>query len=173
MTRDEIKKLWESVYSKADYEFLFIKAETDPEFFFMVWDIAREMPDNQSWRYLWILDHATEKNNTNIFPILDDLYKMVLKTKNESVIRQTMKLILRCPVNEEYAGELLDRCIVWMNNPKAKISSQALGLEFFFRVCKVYPEMAPELLAYIDDILERSPSPGYKLWLKQIKNQLQ
>jgi hypothetical protein len=172
MKKEEVIQMLESVYSKSDYEFLFKKAESDPEFFKTVWDIAREMPDSQSWRYLWILDHATEKNNTHLFPILDDLYKMVLKTENESVIRQTMKLILRCPISEDYAGELLDRCVKWMNDPKAKISSQALGLEFFYQTCKVYPEMAPELIAYIDDILERSsPSAGYTVWLKRIRRE--
>jgi len=173
MTKEEIVQMLEAVYSKADYEFLFKRATNDPEFFNSVWDIARELPDEDSWRYLWILDHATEKNNSNLFPILDDLYKMVLKTTNESVIRQTMKLILRCPVDEEYAGELLNRCVEWMNDPKAKISSQCLGLEFFFKTCQIYPEMAPELLAYIDDIIERSPSAGYKVRLRQIRSQLQ
>jgi hypothetical protein len=172
MTREEIIQMLEAVYSKADYEFLFKKAETEPDFFNKVWDIARDMPDEDAWRYLWILDHATEKSNFNLLAILGDLYKMVLKTNHESVIRQTMKLILRCPVNEEYAGELLDRCVKWMNDPKAKISSQCLGLEFFFQTCQLYPEMAPELIAHIDDISGRSPSAGYKHRLKQIRNQL-
>jgi hypothetical protein len=173
MTREEIIQMLEAVYSKADYDFLFKKAESDPEFFYMVWEIAFELPDEESWRYLWILDHATEKNAFNLFAILDGLYKMVLKTEHESVIRQVMKLILRCPVNEEYAGELIDHCIKWMNDPKAKISSQCLGLEFFFKTCQLYPEMVPELLAYIDDIMERTPSAGYKVRLRQIRNQLQ
>jgi hypothetical protein len=56
-----------------------------------------------------------------------------------------------------------------MNNPKAKISGQALGLEFFYESCKLYPEMTPELTAYIDDILERSPSAGYCIRLNQIR----
>jgi hypothetical protein len=172
MKKEEVIKMLESVYSKSDYEFLFKKAETDPEFFNLVWDIAREMPEEQSWRYLWILDHATEKDNTNLVPFLEDLYKMVLKTDNESVIRQTMKLILRCPVNEDYAGELLDRCVKWMNDPKAKISSQCLGLEFFYQCTCLYPEMTPELLAHIDDIMERTTSAGYKVRLKQIMAQL-
>jgi hypothetical protein len=173
MTRDEIMQMMESVYSKYDYDFLFKKATSEPGFFCQIWEIASEKPEEQSWRYLWILDHATEKNNSNLFPILGQLYKIVLKTNNESVIRQCMKLILRCPVNEEYAGELLDHCAQWMNNPRAKISSQCLGLEFFFRCTCLYPEMVPELLAHIDDIMERAPSAGYKARMKQIRAQLQ
>ena len=92
---------------------------------------------------------------------------------NESCIRQGMKLILRCPVREEFAGELLNRCVEWMNDPKAKISSQCLGLEFFYSTAQLYPEMAPELLAYIDDIMERSPSAGYKLRLKKIRSEFE
>jgi len=172
MTSNEIEILLESVYSKADYDFLFLKAKEDQDFFNQIWAIAKEQPFDKAWRLLWIMDHATEKKNDFILPILDEVYSMVLKTNNESYIRQGMKLILRCPVNEDFAGELLERCIGWMNDPKAKISSQALGLEFFHQTCKVYPEMAPELIAYIDDILERSsPSAGYTLWLKKIRRE--
>lgn len=80
-----------------------------------------------------------------------------------------MKLILRCDINEDYAGELLDRCIKWMNDPKSKVSSQGLGLEFFYRITQLYPEMAPELIAIINDIMERSPNKGYIVQLKKIE----
>jgi hypothetical protein len=172
MTKEEVMQLFETAYSKVEYKILFKKAETETDFFFLVWSIAREMPDEQAWRYLWILDHATEKSNSNLLPILDDLYSRILKTTHESMIRQTMKLILRCPINEDFAAELLDRCLTWMTDRRAKISSQCLGLEFFFKTCNLYPEMAPELLAYIDDILQYAPSAGYKFRLNQIRRQL-
>lgn len=172
MTRQEIEKLLNSAYSKAEYDFLFLKAEKEQDFFNIIWEISEEMADSKAWRLLWILDHATENNNAFIFPILDKLYKNVIKTKNESYIRQGMKLILRCPVEEDYITDLLDRSIEWMNNKKANISTQAFGLEFFYRVCMIYPEMAPELVAYIDDILDRSPSAGYKIRLNVIRVEL-
>ena len=173
MTREEIENFLNSAYSKAEYELMFRRTAEDHDLFSTLWEISREKPFKDAWRLLWILDHATEKRNNFIFPILDELYQNVLKTDNESYIRQAMKLILRCPVNEEYAGELLEKCVQWMTNPKAKISSQGLGLEFFYQVCRLYPEMAPELVAHIDDIMERSPSAGYKVRLRQIRQQLQ
>ncbi|MBN1926506.1 MAG: hypothetical protein JW798_11780 [Prolixibacteraceae bacterium] len=172
MNREEIEKLLESAYSKAEYDYLFLKAEKEQAFFNCIWEISEDMPDSRAWRLLWILDHATEKNNTFIFPILDKLYQNVIKTKNESYIRQGMKLLMRCPIIEKYITDLLDLSIEWMNNQKAKISTQAFGLEFFYQVCKIYPEMAPELVAYIDDILERSPSAGYRIRLNQIREAL-
>jgi hypothetical protein len=171
MNRNEVEQLLESVYSKSDYEFLFQKAEKEYDFFNLIWEIAKDQPFEKAWRLLWILDHATEKRNDFILPILNDIYSMVLNTENESYIRQGMKLILRCPILEDYAGELLDRCISWMNDPKAKISSQCLGIEFFHKTCMIYPEMAPELIAYIEDILERNPSAGYKVMLKRIRQE--
>jgi hypothetical protein len=173
MNTKELKNFLDNAYSKQEYDYLFEKATNDQDFFMTTWALAKSLPDEKAWRVLWILDHATEKQNSFIFPILDEVYRCAVKTKNESMVRQTMKLILRCPVNEEYAGELLERCVEWMNDPKAKISSQCLGLEFFYKTCLLYPEMAPELLAYINDIIERSPSAGYKLRLKQIRSQLQ
>ena len=172
-TREDVEHLLNSIYSKAEYEILFNEASKNQEFFHTVWMMSKEQPAKDAWRLLWILDHATEKKNDFIFPILEELYQRVLDTDNESYIRQGMKLILRCPVNEDYAGELLDRCITWMNDPKAKVSSQGLGLEFFFKVCKLYPEMAPELLAHIDEMMERSPSAGFKVRLRDIRKQLE
>ncbi len=173
MTKQEVRQMLEAVYSKDDYDFLFKKASDDQFFFTLIWEISQEVDEKDSWRYLWILDHATQNSNANLLPIVNDLYKMALTTNNESVIRQTMKLVLRCPVNEEYAGELLDRCVKWMFEPKAKISSQCLGLEFFFKCCQLYPDMKPELQAYIEEISSRTNSAGYKARLKQISEQLQ
>lgn len=172
MTKQEIETFLKSAYSKAEYDLLFKQTAESLDLFMTVWEMAQEKPPKDAWRLLWILDHATEKRNDFIFPILDDLYLNVLKTDNESYIRQAMKLILRCPVNEEYAGELLNCCVKWMNDPKAKISSQGLGLEFFYQVCQLYPEMAPELIAHIDDIIERSPSAGYRVRLRKIRSEL-
>ncbi len=169
MTNNELEAILASAYSRSDYDFLFQKAEREQDFFNTVWSLSKEKPFGRSWRLLWILDHATEKNNAFIFPILDELYRLVLETDHESYIRLAMKLILRCPLNEQYLSQLLDRSIEWMNNPKSKISNQALGLEFFYQVCLIYPEMTPELLAYIDDLFDRNPSAGYRVRLKQIR----
>lgn len=172
MTRKEIEDLLQSIYSKADYDVMFERAAASEELFHLLWEIIKEKPEKESWRMMWILDHASEKKNDFLLPIRDEIYERIMQTDNESFIRHAMKLILRCPINEDYAGELLDRCIGWMNDPKKKISSQGLGLEFFFKVVQLYPEMAPELLAHIDDILERNPSAGFWVRLKQIKSQL-
>jgi hypothetical protein len=173
MTANELEAILASAYLRSDYDFLFRKAEREQDFFNLVWSLSKEKPFDSSWRLLWILDHATEKNSDFILPILDELYELVLETENESYIRQAMKLILRCRIREHYATQLLERCIQWMTNPKAKISSQALGLEFFYQVCSLYPEMAPELLAYIEDIMDRNPSAGYRIRLLQIRQSLE
>ena len=173
MTRNEIETLLESVYSKADYDFLFLKAESEQSFFNEIWNIAKEKPYDKSWRLLWILDHATDKKNDFILPILDELYQIILETSNESYIRMGLTLILKCPIVDDYISELLDRAVVWMNDPKAKISSQVLGLEFFYRSCLKYPEMCPELIANVNDLLERSPSSGYKNRLLKVRSKLE
>lgn len=168
MTESELETFLANAYSRDDYEYLFGKARKDQDFFNMVWRMSCQQPFERSWRLLWILDHATEKSNTFIFPILEELYQMVLITQNESYIRQGMKLILRCPVLDDYVSPMLERCVVWMNDQKAKVSSQGMGIEFFYKVCKLYPELSSELMVYINDILERSPSAGIKVRLKKI-----
>ena len=172
-TKEKIRQLLKDLYFKEDYEYLTKQAKANQDIFNLIYDYQKSIPEKNRWRVLWILDHASEDDYKRIAPILHDLYSVALKTTNESIIRQTMKLILRQPINEDYAGELLDHCVEWMLNPKAKISSQVLGLEFFFQVTKIYPELSTELLTYIDQILEETPSAGYKNRLLKIRKQLQ
>ena len=171
MTKQEIEDLLASIYSKEEYEVLFKEAEKNFEIFNLVWELAKERPDKESWRLLWILDHATTKDSDFILPILDELYERVLKTNHHSYVRQGLKLILKCPIRENYASEMLERCIDWMNGSKSKIANQAYGLEFFYKICQLYPEMAPELITHINDILERNPSAGFKVRLLKIRDE--
>jgi hypothetical protein len=164
-----IQLVIESNYQRNEFELLIQKATADQAFCMALWDIAKQHKGQKIWRYLWMIDRATERNPQWIEPIVDDVYQLLLFTKNESVIRHTMKLVLRCPLNEEHITTLLDKSIAWMNNPAAKISSQVLGLEYFRRVCKLYPEMCPELLSLVEHILERGEiSSGYKNRLRKV-----
>ncbi len=175
MTLDEKEKLYaqlKDLHFNEDYDFFIQAASKDQTLFIEIFNFLKTLKEKDQWRILWLLDHASENNFDYILPILNDLYKLVLKTNNESNIRQGMKLIFRHPIDEEYAGELLERCIQWMLNPKAKISTQVSGLEFFYRTTLLYPELKNELLTYIDQIMEESPSAGYKNRLSKIKNEL-
>lgn len=172
ITRKEIEDLLASVYSKADYDVMFERASNDQALFLMLWEIIKDMPAKDSWRVLWILDHATKKDNRFIFLILEELYQRVMNESHEGFLRIGLSLILRCPINEDYAGEMLDKCVQWMNDPKRKIATQAMALEFFYQVCLIYPEMSPELLAYMDEMSEREPSAGLRVRIREIRKNL-
>lgn len=162
MTVSEFQSIIEQRFSKQILNYLVQETAKNPELFRRVWELGKDKNFKQSWRCLWIIDCLTEKNQTYIVPILDEIYQLLLTTNNESTIRFTMKFILRCDLKEEHIPILLDKSIAWMNNPKSKVSSQVLGLEYFRRVCLLYPEMKQELRVIIEDQLERSPSAGYK-----------
>lgn len=170
--REKLYARLKDLYFQEDYDYFIKAASKSQSLFIEIFEFQKTLPDKDRWRILWILDHASENNFDYIVPVLNDLYKSILKTNNESNIRQTMKLILRQPIVEDYAGELLEKCIQWMLNPKAKISSQVLGLEFFYQTTLLYPELKNELLAYIDQIMEESPSAGYKNRLGKTREKL-
>ena len=168
----DIEKFLDEAYFKAEYELMFQKTTNNRELFLALWNIVKEKPKGKTWRLLWIMEHATEKDNTLIFEILNDLHELVLKRDNDSYRRIGLKMILRCPLQEELTGPLLDKCIEWINNPKVKVGTRALAFEYFSRTCQLYPEMAPELLAIIDEQMERTPSAGLKSRMQQIRKQL-
>lgn len=172
MNAKDIETFLEETYFKAEYELMFQKTTGNRELFLSLWNFVKENPKGKTWRLLWIMEHATEKDNSLIFEILDELHELALKTNNDSYRRIGLKMILRCPLHEEYAGLMLDKCIEWINNPKVKVGTRALAFEYFSRTCQQYPEMAPEMLAIIDEQMERSPSAGLKSRMMQIRKQL-
>ncbi|MDA3880767.1 MAG: hypothetical protein PF436_10295 [Prolixibacteraceae bacterium] len=172
MNAKEIEIFLNEAYRKADYELMFQKAAHDEELFFTLWQVIKEKPGGKNWRLFWIMEHATEKNNSYLTSILDELYEFILQAESDSYLRIGFKMIMRCSISEEYAGALLDKCIQWINNPKIKVGTRAMALEFFFRTCQLYPELTPELLAIIDQHMERAPSAGLKSRMLQIRKQL-
>lgn len=172
MRTKEIERFLEEAYFKAEYELMFQKTADNHLLFLTLWNIVKEKPKGKTWRLLWIMEHATEKDNSFILDILDELHQLVIEINNDSYRRIGLKMILRCPLHEEYAGLMLDKCIEWINNPKVKVGTRALAFEYFFRTCQLYPEMTPEMLAIIDEQMERSPSAGLKSRMQQIRKQL-
>jgi hypothetical protein len=172
MKAQDIDKFLDEAYFKAEYELMFQKTAGNRELFLTLWNIIKENPKGKTWRLLWIMEHATEKDNSLIFEILDELHDLVLNTNNDSYRRIGLKMTLRCPLQEGHIGLMLDKCIEWINNPKVKVGTRALAFEYFSRTCQRYPEMAPEMIAIIDEQMERSPSAGLKSRMKQIKKQL-
>lgn len=166
-----IQTIIEEGVSKRTLNYLVAETKKDQKLFNWLWKFGKDESYKQNWRCLWIIDNVTEKDNAPLKPILDEIYQLLIFTENESLVRFALKFILRFDLIEEYIPTLLDKSTAWMCNPKAKISSQVLGLEYFRRVCILYPEMKPELHATIEDQLERSPSAGYKNRLLRVKKE--
>jgi hypothetical protein len=100
------------------------------------------------------------------------LYKKIRTTYSyllEMKAQDIEKFLEEAYFKAEYAGLMLDKCIEWIINPKVKVGTRALAFEYFYRTCQLYPEMAPEMLAIIDEQMERSPSAGLKSRMKQIR----
>jgi hypothetical protein len=168
MTEFEIDQHLARPYSDNKYTLLFDIASQDEAVFATICDMIKKRPAEESWRLLWVLEHASEKNHNMILPLINTLYLKVLETKNESFIRIAMKLIMRFDIDDEYAGVLLERCIGWMHSDNKNKSTRVTGLEFFYRMCLLYPELSIELIAHIDRMQQYDLSAGEKVRIRQI-----
>lgn len=172
ITDEKLLQLIKDARFKGDFEWIFKKAREENKFFMQVWNLAIRKTEVPAWRLLWIMDHATEKSNDFLQPILNDLYKYVLESDDESNIRLGTKLILRCQLVDEYIPPMLEKSIEMMTAPKSQVSNQVQSLEFFLQVCRIYPDMSTELIAYIEEALSHKPSTGYKYRLLKAKKEL-
>ena len=85
----------------------------------------------------------------------------VLKTNpHDAVKRGIMRVYQLLAIDEEVEGELFDSVISYLKNPEEAIAVKAFGMTVGRRICEKYPELAGELLPYIEILVEEKHSAG-------------
>jgi hypothetical protein len=85
----------------------------------------------------------------------------ILKTNpHDAVKRAIMRVYQWLAISEEVEGELFDWVICYLKNPEEAIAVKAFGMTVARRICEKYPELAGELLPYIEILVEEKLSAG-------------
>ena len=172
MDRKELEQILRDIYSKEGIYELADRASKDQAIFLHLWEITKEMPFHKAWRASWVMDHATDKDVRFLYDIIDEVYELFPGLNNESLIRHFLKFLLKCPINVDLGLPVLDKCLEILNNPKAKVAGRGWSLQYFFEFTKVYPDMKYELLGVIDDLHDKEPSAGMKVFMRRIADEV-
>ena len=79
---------------------------------------------------------------------------------HDAVKRATMRVYQWLEIDEEIEGELFDLIIKYLANPEEAIAVKAFGMSAGRRICEKYPELANELLPYVEVLVEQKLSSG-------------
>lgn len=172
ISKEEVISLLQANTSKYVTEALGEQALKSDALFLLLTTLIAEKQQPIAWKAAWTLDKATEVHPEQIDLILPWIYDFLMTEEHDGLVRHLMKLLLRRPLIVDKAGLLLDKAFAWVNDEKSSVSKKVHGLQLMFEVYLIYPDFKSELLAVIDDRLERNCSAGFAGVLKKTKNRM-
>lgn len=101
----------------------------------------------------WILTKATDKELSQLQPILNDLIDLALTTSSSSVRRLSLNIIERLEMKEDdLRTDFLDFCLEHMADADELPGIQSISMKLAYRMCKFYPELLGEFKATLESM---------------------
>ncbi|MBP6634279.1 MAG: hypothetical protein KA177_00370 [Paludibacter sp.] len=141
--------------------------------FEIVFDLMTDDNDKVAWRSAWLCEKLSERRPTLFKSThFSALISLSLRTKNDSVRRLALSMLINLKINSEIPVELLNACYQWISSDKYPVAVQALSLGLLYHFCTLEPELKPELCAYLENFETANLSPGMKAMRRNIIKKL-
>lgn len=127
-----------------------------------------------AFRSAYTLQKAEEKRHGVLKNYYGKMIEAMPSLLNESVIRSFLNITIAAGVkhlSNSEQGILADCCFSWLNDPASAIAIKAYSMELIYQLSEIYPELAIELVASINNNME-SGSAGVKARGRMILNKL-
>jgi hypothetical protein len=93
-------------------------------------------------------------------PYLIDIAALIDKDVHDAVKRAVMRVFQWADIAEDIEGELFDYVIRSLKSLETPIAIKAFGMTVARRICEKYPELANELIPYVEVLVDQKPSAG-------------
>ena len=106
-------------------------------------------------RAAWSVRWAAEKRPDLIQPNIGLLVGQLRRTDvHDAVIRNSLSVLERTEIPEEFHGDVMDACFGFVQNRKTPIAAKAFSLTILFTLAKIYPEIQNELQIIIEENID-------------------
>ena len=112
-------------------------------------------------RAMWALSIVAERDNQSLVPFLPQLVAALPRLSQSGLRRLTCKILMLCPLPEEYDGSIVDFCFRMLEQPDEPIGVKANCMSLIANRLSQYPELKPELKAIVADIINTTQSRGF------------
>ena len=101
----------------------------------------------------WTLTKATDKELSQLQPILNELMDLALTMSSSSVRRLSLNIIERLRMEEDdLRTDFLDFCLEHMADADELPGIQSISMKLAYRMCKFYPELLAEFKATLESM---------------------
>ena len=120
-------------------------------------DFARRFMHSDDGRVarnaFWVLTKASDKELSQLQPILNDCIDLALTTPSSSVRRLSLNIIERLKMEEEdLRTDFLDFCLEHMADTDELPGIQSISMKLAYRMCKFYPELMDEFKVTLESM---------------------
>lgn len=125
-----------------------------------------------SQRASWPVSYSVRAHPLLILPHLHNLLqKMKSPGVHNAIKRNSVRLLQDIEIPEEYEGEIIELCFLFLLNQKEAIAIKAFSISVLAKLTLKYPELSNELCVIIEDQMPHQ-SAAFKSRGKRILNNL-
>lgn len=133
-------------------------------------DLAHPYPESASW----IMTHIQKLSPEILAPFQPQIIDTLLRSQNQSVLRNLMNVTASLELIEYKESELLDRLIAFIKDDSNKVALFVYAMYKLVQFTEKYPEIKTEILGIIalkeSNPLQPSIKIGIRNYLKRTKN---
>ncbi len=129
----------------------------DPGLFEEAWELMMRDEYPLSMRAARVVDECAEKDPALMEPFLDETIRMLTKFRIVGIKRGMLRFLSRTKIHLSPALRscLIDTCFGWMNSAEEAIAIRYYSMEILFRISRKEPGIRNELLAALQEGLEK------------------
>ena len=150
----------EAEASRANTDLVVAWAMADSRHLADLADVALNGSPVAAPRAMWALSIVAERDGQSLAPFLPQLVAALPQLSQSGLRRLACKILMLCPLPEEYDGQIVDFCFRMLEQPDEPIGVKANCMSLITQRLGRYPELKPELKAIVDDILTNTESRG-------------
>lgn len=148
--RDELLK--HPIHLKKDAIAIAAFAILSDENFRALLDCFLSKDNRVAQRAAWSVNWAAQKKPEMIQPYIGTLVDQLKKTDvHDAVIRNSLRVLENLIIPEQFQGEVMDACFIFLQKRDTAIAIKAFALTVVFNLSKIYPEIKNELRLIIQE----------------------
>ncbi len=122
---------------------------------------------------LWCMTHLQRRHDEWLQSVKHVLIDRLIVEPDKSRQRMILQILRNRRLEPDYArGDLFDFCLCRINDVDEPYAVRANCLYVAAKICRLYPELAGELLNYMELLEVQSLSAGLKCALRKVKNEI-
>jgi len=115
-----------------------------------------------SQRAAFALDHCCNTKPHLIAPHLSELIdNLIVPNQHDAIYRSSVRVLQDYKIPEDLQGKAIEYCYTLLRNYKQPIAVRAFSISVIYNITNDYPDLKPELLLTIQDLLD-DDSPGLR-----------